>query len=202
MKAEKAKKLYKEIKGRPTKYDEDIHCQMILQVMADSEKGTLSSFCVEAKISERAFYKWLHAHELFEECYSLGKMYARKNWEEEGRAIRDGILPPGSISYRFEHWRMIGWSQFGIGKVSKIRLGLEPNATPNEHYKQLIKQASDGDFTASEIKQLMEAINVGLNAHQVFKLQEEINEIKKDVEIMRANSNGSNKISTTQNMLL
>lgn len=195
MRTEEAKELYKEIKGRPTKYDEDIHCHMILQVMADSEKGTLSAFCVEAKISERTFYKWLHAHAFFEECYSLGKMYARKNWEEEGRAIRDGILPPGSISYRFEHWRMVGWSQFGIGKVSKIRLGLEPNATPREHYQQLIKQASDGDFTASEIKQLMEAINVGLNAHQVFKLQEEIDQIKNDVEIMRSNSNSQHQIS-------
>ena len=127
-------------------------------------------------------------------------LFTRKNVRQkklgkEGRAIRDEILPAGSISYRFEHWRMVGWSQFGIGKVSKIRLGLEPNATPNEHYHQLIKQASDGDFTASEIKQLMEAINVGLNAHQVFKLQQEIDQIKNDVEIMRTNSNNVHRIS-------
>lgn len=195
MKTEEAKGLFNAIKGRPTKYDEKIHCPMILQVMSDSVKGTLSAFCVEAKISERTFYKWLYAHKLFEECYSIGKMFARENWEEHGRTIRDEILPPGTISYRFEHWRMIGWSRFGIGKVSKIRLGLEPNATPNQHYQQLIKQASDGDFTASEIKQLMEAINVGLNAHQVFKLQEEIDQIKNDVEIMRTNSNGVHTIS-------
>ena len=196
MRIEEAKELYKEIIGRPTKYDKEIHCQMILQVMSDSEKGTPSAFCVETKISERSFYKWLHTHELFEECYSLGKMYARENWEADGRAIRDEVLPPGANSHRFEHWRMIGWSRFGIGKVSKIRLGLEPDATPNEHYQQLIKQASDGDFTASEIKQLMEAINVGLNAHQVFKLQEEIDEIKNNLETMRANSNSGHRIST------
>ena len=195
MKVEEAKKLYKEIKGRPTKYDEAIHCPMILQVMSDSEKGTLSAFCIEAKISERTFYQWLNAHELFEECYSVGKMFSRENWEKDGRAIRDEILPPGAVSHRFEYWRMIGWSRFGIGKVSKIRLGLEPNATPNEHYHQLIKQAADGDFTASEIKQLMEAINVGLNAHQVFKLQEEIDQIKNDVEIMRANTSNVHRIS-------
>ena|SRR5579862_3484524 len=195
MRAEEAEKLYKEIKGRPTKYDEQIHCQMILQVMSDSEKGTLSAFCLEAKISERTFYQWLYAHKLFEECYSLGKMFSRENWEKDGRAIRDEILPPGAVSHRFEHWRMMGWSRFGIGKVSKIRLGLEPNATPNDHYHQLIKQASNGDFTASEIKQLMEAINVGLNAHQVFKLQEEIDQIKNNVEIMRVNSNIGHRIS-------
>lgn len=195
MRTEEAKELYKEIKGRPTKYDEEIHCPLILQVLSDSEKGALSAFCVEAKISERTFYKWLHTHQLFEECYSLGKMFARENWEKDGRAIRDETLLPGVISHRFEHWRMIGWARFGIGKVSKIRLGLEPEATPNEHYHQLIKQASDGDFTASEIKQLMEAINVGLNAHQVFKLQEEINQIKKDFEIMRTNSSSPHRIS-------
>lgn len=196
MKREEAAEVYKEIKGRPQKYSEELHCPMILQIMSDLEKGTVSSFCVEAKISERSFYQWIKKYELFGECYSLGKMFARENWEKDGYAIRDEILPPGSVSYRFEHWRMIGWSRFGVGKVSKIRLGLEPDATPHQHYQQLIKQASEGDFTASEIKQLMEAINVGLRSHEVFKLQEQIDELKNNHEIMRTNSNTGHTIAT------
>jgi len=58
----------------------------------------------------------------------------------------------GVINYAFEHWKMIGWSRFGVGKNSRIKLNLNPNGTPLEHYQQVILQASEGDFTASEIK--------------------------------------------------
>jgi hypothetical protein len=61
-----------------------------------------------------------------------------------------------------------------------------------EHYAQLLKQANNGDFTAGEIKQLMEAINVGLNTHQVFTLQKEIDQLKADLITMNENSNGNN----------
>ena len=122
---------------------------MLLKALADKNRGSLSSFCVEACIGERKFWKWVHASELMQECYAMGKMIARENWEEEGREIQEIIMMPGTSSYRYDVWKMRGWSQFGIGKVNKIRLKLEPNASPNEHYHQLIKQASEGDFTAS-----------------------------------------------------
>lgn len=50
--------------------------------------------------------------------------------------------------------------------------------------------ASNGDFTAGEIKQLMEAINVGLNAHQAFEVQKQIDELKSDLLKVEARSNG------------
>lgn len=185
-----AEELYKHVKSsNAQKYCEEKHCVMILRVMNDPKKGTYSAFCVEAKIGDGTFWGWLNQHEIFLQCYALGKMFARERWEQEGRELQD--IPSELVGCRFEYWRMIGWSRFGVGKNSRIRLNLKGN-NPSEHYNQLIQQASNGDFTAGEIKQLMEAINVGLNAHQVFELQKEIDSLKADLAKMQELRHGEN----------
>lgn len=184
--------LYKRVKYNSPKYQEELHCPLIFKVMADPKKGTISAFCMEANISDHKFYKWIHENELFEECYRIARMYAREIWEAWGREISEELTMPGTANHKFEHWKMIGWSRFGVGKNSRIRLNLNPEDAPNKHYGQLLKQASDGDFTAGEIKQLMEAVNVGLNTHQVFALQSEIDQLKFDLGIMNENTSGNN----------
>jgi hypothetical protein len=183
--------MFKKLKGKP-KLDEDIHCALILKIMADPNKGRMSAFCVEVCISDFTFYNWLKQSDLFLQCYALGKMIARENWEYDGQQIREEVTMPGTSNHKFEHWRMVGWSRFGVGKNSRIRLDLDPKGTPNQHYQQLMHQASQGDFTAGEIKQLMEAINIGLTAHQVEVLQQEIDQLKADLITMTENSNGDN----------
>lgn len=182
--------LFEKIKKGPTKYDEEIHPKMILRCMMKT--GRISDFCTEALITDRTLYNWANKHDLFAECLGIGKMFARDAWELEGEILRDMTMPIGTISNAFEHWKMIGWSRFGISKNSRIKLDLNPDDTPNLHYSQLLKQAANGDFTASEIKQLMEAINVGLNTHQVFELQKQLDELKSDLATMQENSNGHN----------
>ena len=158
----------------------------------DETRGTMSAFCVEACIGERTFYRWVDDNEVFSDLYDFCKMYSREAWEREGRRLRDIELPIGMINHAFDYWRMIGWSRFGISKNSRIRLRLNAKDTPDKHYAQLLKQASEGDFTASEIKQLMEAINVGLNTHQVFALQKEIDQLKSDLATISENKDGNN----------
>lgn len=187
--------IYKHIKRTPTKFNEEIHCPLVLKIMSNPRKATMSAFCVEAIIGEGTFWKWLKIHEIFLECYTLGKMYARENWEDEGREIAREVNGIGESNHRFEHWRLTGWSRFGVGKNSRIRLNLDAKLTPDKHYTQLLEQASNGDFTAGEIKQLMEAINVGLNSHQVIKLQKEIDQLKSDLVTMTENTNGHNTIA-------
>jgi len=186
------KAIYESIKTNSTKYKEEKHCAMILNVMSDTKKGTMSAFCIEAFITDRTFYNWLEENEIFLDCYGMARMFARENWERQGRKFKTKTLARGETNYEFEYWKMIGWSRFGVGKNSKIRLKLKHDSPPNEHYAQLIKQASDGDFTAGELKQLMEAVNVGLNTHQVFELQKEIDQLKSDLAIMNENANGNN----------
>ena len=192
---EKAHDLYKRIKDNGIKYDEAKHCALILKIMGDPRRARMTAFCAEVGIGEDKFYKWIYQHELFFECYAVSKMLAREIWEEEGERIKNYECQPGTSNYLFEHWRMVGWARFGVGKNSRVRLNLNPNNTPEQHYKELLFQASQGDFTAGEIKQLMEAINVGLNAHQVFKLQQEINELKENLIVMNENTHGDDSRS-------
>lgn len=185
-----ANKVYKTLKGGLSKYNEETHCLMILKIMADPNKGTFSAFCVEAVIGDTTFYRWLDAHDLFLECYAYGRMVARENWEDAGKRLE--TLQTDEVGCSFELWRMKGWSNFGVGKNARIRLKLKAEDNPAQHYAQIMKQASEGDFTAGEIKQLMEAINVGLNAHQVFELQKEIDQLKSDLAKMIEIRNGEN----------
>lgn len=185
--------IYKQLKTKPIKYVEKIHCPLLLNMML--QKGRYTAFCKEVRICEMTFYSWVKKHELFTQCYGIGKIFSRENWEIEGEKLRTQTNPPGVISHEFEHWRMIGWSRFGISKNSRIKLDLDPKGNPSQHYSQLLVQAANGDFTAAEIKQLMEAINVGLNTHQVFELQKEIDQLKSDLAIMAANANGNHTIT-------
>lgn len=194
MTAHDAQSIYLKVKNHRSDYIEELHCPMIIRNMLHF--GTVSSFCVEAFVSDQTFYNWANRHELFRECYLLAKMHAREQWEEEGRMLRHRVLEKGETDHSFEYWRMIGWSRYGVGKNSRIRLELDPNAKPNDQYAQLLKQAASGDFTAGEIKQLMEAINVGLNAHQVFTLQKEIDELKSNLDKMSTNQNAHDSFAT------
>lgn len=178
--------------GMKSDYNEDFHCRLLIETMCDKDKGTVSSFCVEAGIGETTFYRWTEAHKVFDDLYAFCKMFSREAWEQYGLELRDRKLRLGTIDHAFDYWRMIGWSRFGISKNSRIRLNLDATATPDKHYAQLLKQASQGDFTAGEIKQLMEAINVGLNTHQVFNMQKEIDQLKSDLATMAMNSDGNN----------
>lgn len=181
------KAKYESLK-RKTVYVEEIHCPMVLEVMSDPAKATVAAFCIEAGISDSSFYRWLKLYDIFDECYSYGKMQAKYNWEREGERLGD--LEFKEVGCKYELWRMRGWSQFGIGKNSRIRVDLKDGGTPAEHYHDLLKQASNGDFTAGEIKQLMESINVGLNAHQAFEVQKQIDTLKKDLEKMESRTGG------------
>jgi len=193
-----AKTIYETLRDKPTKLNEEIHCPMIINIMADPERGRYSAFCTAVKISEDTFYNWIKRSPMFAMCYSLGKMHARENWEYEGMELRNYVPEPGEgMGCRFEHWRMMGWSRFGVGKNSRIRLDLDPEATPDKHYAQLLDQAGRGDYTAGEIKQLMEAINVGLNTHQVIALQKQVDELKSDLLKMSDNRNVQNSFTDT-----
>lgn len=185
-------KTFKKLKCGPTRYKENVHCKLLLKIMSDPAKGRLSAFCKEVLISDTTFYNWVKTYPLFAQCYGVAQIFARELWENEGMELRDRFTPPGTIDHGFEYWKMIGWSRFGISKNSRIKLELNPEDNPSQHYAQLLKQAASGSFTAAEIKQLMEAVNVGLNTHQVFELQKQIDELKSDLSTMNENSNVQN----------
>src|ERR1700689_1697589 len=119
-----SKAIVEKFKKGPSKYNPDVHLEMLVNIMTNKDKGTLSAFCVEALISEQTFFGWARDHEIFGELYSFFKIYTREVWEKEGRELRDTTMPIGTINHAFEYWKLIGWSRFGISKNSRIKLNL------------------------------------------------------------------------------
>lgn len=175
-----AKNLYLQIKKGNRTYKETIHCPMILEVM--NEQGTMTAFCKQAGISDALFYKWTMLYPIFDECYQLGKMYSKSNWEEEGRDGKD------DENFNMEYWRITGACRYGVGRQNRIRMAVNAESNPYEQYQQLIKQAGREEFTASEIKQLMESINVGRGAFETFQLQQSIDAMQNDISRMALNN--------------
>jgi hypothetical protein len=175
-----AKKLYLQIKKRETSYKEELHCPMIIDVM--NTDGTMSAFCAKALISDALFYKWCNQHPVFERCYQIGRMLSKDNWEKEGEAGKD------DENFNLEYWRITGACRYGVGRSNRIRMAIDSEASPYDQYKQLIKQANGEEFTASEIKQLMESINIGRSVYETFKLQERIDTMESSVKQMELNN--------------
>lgn len=190
--ADKYTDLYQRLKTRPAHYvyDEEIHCPLVIRVMADYERGTPAHFCKKAGIEERQFHYWCKNYPIFKECYDIGKAYARVEWEKEGMRVRDIIVD--GINTPFEHWRMMGYARFGISKTARMRLQLTPGANAVQHYKELIDQAGDGEFTASEFKQVCEGLSMGLRVHESITMQEQLDGISNDVLQL---TNGNNQIT-------
>ncbi len=183
------KAIYNSHRKFRIEYQADHHCPLIIEIMAT--KGTVSAFCLEAFISDTTFYKWVNHYPIFQECYRYGVMVAQEMWEEEGR---NGKFDE---NFNLELWRTQGAARYGVGKSNRVRVHLNAEDTPYVQYKQLLNQASMGDFTASELKQLMEAVNIGIRAYESFELQKEVEQLKSDLVKMRMNS-ANNIIPITQ----
>jgi len=186
-------KIYEKICSGTSSYDEEKHCPLILEVLSDPNRGTMSAFCVEAFITDSTFYRWIAKHNIFHSCYRYGLMKARENWESEGRLGRD------DESFNLEYWRIVGASRFGVGKTNRVRLEVDSESNPYDQFKQLMAQASNGDFTAGELKQIMESVNVGRGAFETFELQKDVTQMREDILRMeRNNGNNSGAIEKTK----
>jgi len=191
-KKEMADIIFNHFKKGETNYDEEHHCRLLVDVMMDFNRGTYSAYCVAAMIAEATFNRWVRDHRLFGDLYYFCKMIMREQWEKSGRELRDTTYIKGEMSFAYEHWKLMGWVRFGISKNSKIRINVKPGDSALDHYTAIMRQATEGDFTAAEFKQLMEAVNVGLNVHQTFELQNQINALKSDLITMKDNAIADN----------
>ena len=179
----KAFELYKDLRLSAQKYIEEIHCPLVIQTIAST--GRITKFCKEAKICTATFHKWKIKFPLFNECFQIGCIYAREAWEEE---LASHLENP---KFNYKAWSDMGLRNSIYHDQNKIRVKVEADATPWEQYKQIIEQCSKGDFSAAEIKQLMESINVGTRVYEAFQLQKEVDKMKDDLNQM-SQRNGNN----------
>lgn len=178
---------YKEVKrNKSLEYKEEIHCPMMFETVART--GRLNTFCEKSMVSKRTVYNWWRTKTALKECYDLAQIIARENWEREVEDNQD------NEEWNYREWEKRGERIFGLTAAAKVILELDEKGNPWEHYQQIMKQASHGAFTATEIKLLMEALNVGTKVFETFKLQEEVDKMQEELKIMEQR-NGNNIVT-------
>jgi len=176
-------KIYKNIKsGASKKYKGKASCIMLLKSI--SAFGSIPKFLVQANIGMTTFYSWRNKYEEFNECYELGKMIGFNNWFDDGELNKD------NEEFNVKHWESKGKIHHDYCKQAKIRLNVDSKADPYKQCQQILEQANKGEFDSSELKQVMESINVGIRAHEAFKMQEELDQIKSDLLQLRDDTHG------------
>lgn len=181
-----ARKSYLNIAKGGTKYEEEKCCVLLLKMF--NEGGSVATFCKEFGIGDSTFWEWTRRHKIFDDCHRLAVMIAHSNWEEEGNDNKD------NPEFNADHWKITGSTRFNLGKSARVRLGVDYKSNPHQMFQHLMKQAAEGDFTATELKLLMESVGAGTRAFETFKLQNELDELKTDLEKM-GRHNGDNIIA-------
>lgn len=178
-----AQEIYLEFKRRARTsagiYKEKIHCPLIIEVM--HKNGTMTAFCKQAMISDGLFSKWVRKYPLFSECYNYGKILSRDAWEEEGRMHED------DPEFDWDEWRHRGAIRYGYGR-GRVKLAIDKDADPYQQYQQVLEQANREEFTAGELRQIADFMKVGSMAHENYKLQQAIDDMQKDLDIMRSHT--------------
>lgn len=157
-------------------YDKKKHCRFVIESV--EETWSIYKFCSDLSISDNKFWRWCALHPEFNECYRIGLMKARNKWETEGRYYKD------DEEWNMAYWEKMGELHFQTHRPEKVRLDINPEASPHQQYQQIISQANRGDFTSAEMKQVMEAVNIGVRAYEVFKQQGEIDKLREDFNKM------------------
>lgn len=168
-----ANELYKKIKRGPV-YQEAKHCKRVIEIFQSG--GTLSDFLVETGISRQRLVAWQQQYPVFKECLLVAKEIGRMRW------LKEGELNADNREFSVKRWEIFGRQNFG--NLDKIALSIDGDGTPYQQYQQVLAQAACGDFTSSEIKQIMESINIGIRAHEVCILQEQLDELKEGLAKM------------------
>ena len=175
MEQKEATRIYENLKKNDDFFDEAFHCPAVLRIVANT--GRVTAFCKEVLISERTFYNWVGKFVMFRNCYEIAKVIAREAWEKEPEDNWD------NDTWSPKEWASRGARYFSTNK-DKIRIIIDPDLNPWEQYQKIISDCATGDFTASEVKQIMESINVGRVAFESFKLQEDVDKMKDDLNQM------------------
>jgi len=165
---------YKRIKEKATKFNEEFHCPEVIRIIGERGK-TVAAFCDEMEISDDTFYRWVATSKIFRECYRHAAMKAFSKWQEEGEEGK------AEFEFNVNYWIKKGTQRFGAFMKPKIFVNVKHDANPLEQYRDVMRQASIGDFTSDELKQVLEAINSGTRAYETVYLQDQIDLLRQDV---------------------
>lgn len=197
-KPKKTKSTFEQLKFNfesDSAYRQEHHCEAAINILGDRHKGTIADICREFVITENQFNEWRRDYPLFNQAVEYGLVVAKVNWQNEPKVFANEKTE--LERFDFNMWRYAGKYRFGISEQPKIKVFIDKNLSPVEQYGQLLDCAAMGYYSASEFKQVSEAVNIGIRAHETFKMQEEMDGLKETLkEIQQRNANDGIDIST------
>lgn len=170
-------------------YVQEKHCKEAIEILGDKDRGTYADICKAFVITESEFNEWRKKYTLFNKAVEFGQVLAKVNWQNEPREHKELDDDGESKPFNFSVWKYVGKCRFGISDQAKIKVELDKTLSPVEQYGQLLDCAAMGYYSASEFKQVSEAINIGIRAHEVCNMQSELNELRQTlIDIQQRNA--------------
>lgn len=126
--------------GRPTKYDEKKHIELLHDIFAHGE--SIYAYCEEALITRRTFYHWLNTHEKFKDAYDIALCTGARQFEK---------LPETAVNFNFPYWSTVMKNRY---QYYKTRIETKPNDTPKNRIEAVWEGISSGELSTQEASQL------------------------------------------------
>jgi hypothetical protein len=167
------------INGLEIKYDPMIHIPMLLKVF--KEGYNVCTFCADAEICRRTFYKWVDKHPEFDKSYVVAKALAQDNWEK--KPPKDLMQEEGDGKFNDKLYWGIMKSRFGYTDSRVLDLPkLRQCKNPQEQIDCLIDYISKGTLTAQEGQVLSSLVQTALKVEENTELKAKIEELEEVVE--------------------
>lgn len=167
---------------KPPKYVPSIHLPLLDEIF--SKGKSIASFCVAAKIVRTTFHNWVEQYPDFEEAYELATSKAQVYWEEYGA---NNMMIPG---FNYSWWASIMRNRFGYTEHRKIKIkGIDQAKTAMDKYNLVLKEVSEGQITAHELKQLVESILAGTKILEHTELCADVKELQERVKEQQTENN-------------
>lgn len=145
------KKKKQLIAGNPTKYDEEKHIGLLVDVLYIGDD--IAAFCAEAMISKTTFHNWRKKHPKFTNAYDIMINYAECIWEKMP-------FEEDTKDINYHHWFMIMKNRFGYGKS---RFTISEGKDPLEIIDSVLDALGNGEITTQEATQIANLASVKVN---------------------------------------
>lgn len=136
--------------GKPTKYDEEIHLNLLVDVFCDGTNASIAKFCAEALIDKMTFHNWKKTHPRFKDAYNIVINIAEAKMED---------LPFTTSTSEFNHpsWFLMMKNKFGFGKPT---IDFSSAKTPQERLEVIWESLRHGDLNIDEANKLTNLVSI------------------------------------------
>jgi hypothetical protein len=156
------------ISGNTTKYDEEYHCVLIIELF---EKGKdVEAFCFASEICRSTFKTWLRHHPLFAQAYEHAKEAARTFLAAAGL---QGMQDP--MNFNATAWSMQMRNRSDYSEKRKVAIpGLKEAKTFAAQYECIKEEVAEGNLAPDEAATLANFVSTGAGIHEKTQMANDV----------------------------